>query len=162
MNRNVMAIVAVAGFVSACAPLSQTPAAPAGSPAKQQLSADQGTSLKGSQPSPEAATSFSGIGKADHDIAEIYAGKDKLAGTVVNVRGKVVKFSSMIMGRNWVHIQDGSGSSGTNDLTVTTTGTAKLGDIVLVTGTVTLNKDFGSGYKYALIFEDAKVFVEAP
>ncbi|MHB8835494.1 MAG: hypothetical protein ACYC9Y_07285 [Candidatus Methylomirabilia bacterium] len=97
--------------------------------------------------------------KTGKTVAEIYAGKDSLAGTVVNVRGKVVKFSSQIMGKNWAHVQDGTGSAGTNDLTVTTQDAAKVGDTVLVSGTITLNKDFGAGYFYALIIEEAKLTV---
>jgi hypothetical protein len=64
------------------------------------------------------------------------------------------------MGKNWVHVQDGTGSSGSNDLTATTADTAKVGDTVLVSGKITQNKDFGAGYRYALILEDAKVTVE--
>ncbi len=143
MNRNIVAIVAVAGIVVACAPVSKTPANPAPS------SSPQG-----------AATSFAGIGKADQTVAEIYAGKDRLAETVVKVRGKVVKYNSQIMGKNWVHIQDGTGASGTNDLLATTADTAKTGDIVVVSGRISLDKDFGSGYRYELIIEDAKLVVE--
>ena len=76
------------------------------------------------------------------------------------MRGKVVKFSPQIMGKNWIHVQDGTGAAGTNDLTVTTLDEAKVGDTVLVTGKITLNKDFGMGYKYDLIIEDGKVKVE--
>jgi hypothetical protein len=78
------------------------------------------------------------------------------------VRGKVVKYNAEIMGKNWLHIQDGSGSAdkSNNDLTVTTTTPAKVGDTVLVTGSVTTNKDFGAGYKYTVILDDAKVVVE--
>ena len=73
--------------------------------------------------------------------------------------GKVVKFSARIMGKNWLHIQDGSGDTvaGTNDLTVTTNVVAKAGDTVLVSGKLAINKDFGYGYKYDVIIEDAKV-----
>jgi hypothetical protein len=78
------------------------------------------------------------------------------------LRGKVVKFSPQIMGKNWLHIQDGTGdaTAGTNDLTVTTAADAQVGDTVLVTGMVTLDKDFGYGYKYNVIVEDAKIDVE--
>ena len=95
-------------------------------------------------------------------IQEIYAAKAKLAGRPVSVRGKVVKYNSMILGKNWLHIRDGSGSGdkSNNDLTVTTTTPAKLGDTVLVTGNVSTNRDFGAGYKYSVIIEDAKVTVE--
>ena len=66
----------------------------------------------------------------------------------------------MILGRNWLHIRDGSGGQGNNDLLVTTTAEVKMGDTVLVTGKVALDKDFGSGYRYAVMIEDAKVVVE--
>jgi len=143
MTKNVFALLTVAGIVVACAPVSKTPATPALS------NPQQGT-----------ATASAGVKKADQTVAEIYAGKDSLAGTLVNVRGKVVKYNSQIMGKNWVHVQDGTGAPGSNDLMVTTADAAKTGDIVLVSGKITLDKDFGSGYRYALILEDAKVLVE--
>jgi hypothetical protein len=95
-------------------------------------------------------------------IAEIFAGRATLAGKPVLVRGKVVKYNAMIMGKNWLHIRDGSGTADVqdNDLAVTTATAAKLGDTVLVSGVVTTNKDFGAGYKYVVILEDAKVTVE--
>jgi hypothetical protein len=93
-------------------------------------------------------------------IAEIYAGKAQLKGKPVKVRGQVVKYNPEVMGKNWIHIQDGSGSAGSNDLTVTTSSTTKLGDLILVTGTVATDRDFGGGYRYSLILEDAKVTVE--
>ncbi len=66
------------------------------------------------------------------------------------------------MDRNWLHIRDGSGETGTNDLTVTTTDAVpSIGDTVLVSGTLGLNRDFGMGYMYPVIVEDAKVTVEA-
>jgi hypothetical protein len=95
-------------------------------------------------------------------IKEIYSARSKLAGKPVTVRGKVVKYNAMILGKNWLHIQDGSGSAEKmdNDLTVTTTTPAALGATVLVTGNVSTNRDFGAGYKYGVIIEDAKVTVE--
>ena len=90
-------------------------------------------------------------------IAEIFAGKDALAGKPVVVRGKVVKVNNGIMGRNWIHLQDGTGAAGTNDLTITTSGTAAKGDVVVVSGKIVTNKDFGAGYSYAVLIEDATV-----
>ncbi len=114
--------------------------------------------------SPPADVDLSGIAKADggKTVAEINAGKADLAGKEITLRGKVVKYNAQIMGKNWLHVQDGSGSAadGTNDITITTSTEAKVGDTVLVTGKLTLDKDFGYGYKYALIIEDAKVTVE--
>ena len=105
---------------------------------------------------------FSKIKKAQggKTIAEIYAGKAKLNGQQTSVRGKVVKFNEMIMGKNWVHIQDGTGAVGSNDLLVTTATKVKVGDTVLVTGKVATDKDFGANYKYSILIEDAKIVVE--
>ena len=104
----------------------------------------------------------SGIKKVEggQTVADVFAGKAKLSGQEVKVRGKVVKFSPGIMGKNWIHLQDGTGQAGTNDLTVTTSGTAKVGDTVVVAGKVSTDKDFGYGYKYEVILEDANVTVE--
>ena len=63
-------------------------------------------------------------------------------------------------GKNWLHVRDGSGAEGTNDLTVTTSTKVKVGDLVLVTGVLKTDRDFGGGYKYSLIVEDANVAVE--
>lgn len=93
-------------------------------------------------------------------VGDVFAKKTALAGKPVTVRGKVVKFSPEIMGKNWLHIQDGTGGEGTNDLTVTTAGVAKLGDTVLISGVLIADKDFGYGYKYDVIVEDAAVTVE--
>lgn len=105
---------------------------------------------------------LSGIKKAQggKSIAEIYAGKAKLSGKQVKVRGRVVKYNAQIMGKNWLHIQDGTGSAGSNDLTVTTASKAKVGDTVLVAGAVATDRDFGGSYQYSLIIEDAQVTVE--
>ncbi|MBN1224858.1 MAG: DNA-binding protein, partial [Candidatus Aminicenantes bacterium] len=93
-------------------------------------------------------------------IAECYAMKDALKGCTVKVRGRVVKFTAKIMGRNWIHIHDGTGQEGTDDLTVTTTKEAKPGDLILVSGKLAVDKDFGAGYFYSLIIEEAAVTVE--
>jgi hypothetical protein len=105
---------------------------------------------------------FSGLKKADggKNIAEIYAGKTGLGGKPVKVRGKVVKYYGDVLGKNWMHIQDGTGAAPGNDLTVTTGSRVKVGDTVLVSGTIALDRDFGSGYRYTVILEDATVTVE--
>ncbi len=92
-------------------------------------------------------------------IADVWANRKSLAGKVVVVRGKVVKAITEVMGKNWFHLQDGSGSAkdGTNDLTITTSATVKVGDIVTVSGTLAVDKDFGSGYAYEVIVENATV-----
>jgi hypothetical protein len=93
-------------------------------------------------------------------IEELYARKSELTGKAVIVRGRVVKYNSGILGRNWVHIQDGTGAGGTHDLTVTTDDTVSVGDVVLVRGTAAVDRDFGMGYRYDLIVEEADVTAE--
>lgn len=100
---------------------------------------------------------FSGIARpgGGKTVAELYAEKKELADTPVVLGGKVVKFSERIMGKNWVHVQDGTGVAGSHDITVTTQDSAQVGDVVLVRGTLSLDRDFGYGYSYALLIEDA-------
>lgn len=92
-------------------------------------------------------------------VSEVWAGKSSLKDTQVVVRGKVVKFLPAIMGKNWLHLRDGSGSgkNGDNDLTVTTSDAAKVGDVITIKGTVHTDKDFGAGYSYVVIVEDASI-----
>ena len=92
-------------------------------------------------------------------VAEIYGEKAALKGKPIAVRGKVTKASMGIMGKNWLHISDGSGKTEDKnfDLTVSTTGIAKVGDVVLVKGTLGADRDIGAGYFYPVIIEDAKL-----
>ena len=92
-------------------------------------------------------------------VAEVWGLKGSLKEKTVTVRGKIVKYSEGVMGKNWIHLQDGSGNAkkGTHDLTVTTLDVAAKGEVVTVTGVVRINKDFGSGYAYEVIIEDAAV-----
>jgi len=107
-----------------------------------------------------AGVELGDIAKAKNTVGEVLGAKDSFADKDVTIRGKVVKYNAQIMGKNWIHLQDGTGAQGTNDLTITTASEAKVGDTVLVTGKLILNKDFGFGYKYDAMIEDAKVTVE--
>lgn len=91
------------------------------------------------------------------EIAEVFARAGELAGKAVTVRGKVVKFNAAIMDRNWVHLKDGSGSaaSGDDDLLVTTKHPAEVGQTITARGTVAIDRDFGHGYSYRVLVEDA-------
>ncbi len=97
-------------------------------------------------------------GKDGRTAAEIYASKATLNGAEIAIRGKVVKFNAEILGRNWMHLRDGSGSpeKQDNDITLTTSEVFAKGDVVLVRGRLALDKDFGAGYVYPVILEDAK------
>jgi hypothetical protein len=92
-------------------------------------------------------------------VAEIIAQAATLKDKPVVVRGKIVKYNPGIMGKNWIHLRDGSGSAAdnNNDILVTTGGEAKLGDVVTLKGTVRTNKDFGAGYSYKVLVEDASL-----
>jgi hypothetical protein len=98
-------------------------------------------------------------GKDSRTVAEIYANKAALKGVEVVVRGRVVKFNPEIMGRNWLHLRDGSGSpeKQDNDITVTTTDVVTKGEIVTIRGKVALDQDFTAGYSYPVMIEGAKV-----
>ncbi len=92
-----------------------------------------------------------------YTVAEIIAKSSELKDKPVLVRGKVVKYNPEIMKRNWVHVRDGSGSdaAGTNDLLVTTANQTRVGDVVTAKGIVRINKDFGAGYAYKVLIENA-------
>ncbi len=92
-----------------------------------------------------------------YTIEELYAKKDKLVNKIVKVRGKVVKSNLGIMNRNWFHIQDGTGTEGSHDLTLTSNDAAQVGDEILVEGTFGIDKNFGSGYFYPIILENSKI-----
>jgi hypothetical protein len=92
-------------------------------------------------------------------VAEIFAAKGALKGKDVAVRGKVVKYTPGVMGKNWIHLRDGSGSRDqkNDDLTITTAETTALGEVVLVRGTVQVDVDLGSGYAYPVLVENGKL-----
>ena len=119
--------------------------------AAQHASAGQGPSSVGDVKVPRA--------EGGKTVAEIVAQRKALADKEVTVRGKIVKFLPGIMGRNWAHIRDGSGSAEKkdNDLTVTTQDMASVGDVVVVKGTVKVDQDFGAGYAYPVLIENAKL-----
>jgi type IV pilus biogenesis protein CpaD/CtpE len=154
----------VAAVLAGCAkePASTSAAAPEAAPAAQPATPPM-TEPHPMPASPTEEVDLTGIAKADggKTVAEVFAEKDQLAGQQVVLRGKVVKSNPGIMGKNWIHVRDGSGAEGTNDLTVTTTGAgASVGDTVLVKGPVSLHRDLGMGYVYDVIVEDAEVTVE--
>jgi hypothetical protein len=94
-----------------------------------------------------------------YTIAEIYENISRLDRKEVVVRGKVLKVSPQIMGKNWLHLQDGTGDpqKRTADLVVTTQDRPSVGDVVTASGTISKDRDFGSGYRYRAIMEDAHI-----
>lgn len=163
MPRTTSALLLTLAATALIAGCGKEPAAPAAN-APAAPAADAPAAAP--HPVPTASTEIvdlTGITKAEggKTVAEVFAEKDQLAGQQVTFRGKVVKVNANIMGRNWLHVRDGSGDEGSNDLTVTTEGVLpEIGDTVLVTGQVAVNKDFGMGYVYGVIVEDAAVTIE--
>jgi hypothetical protein len=90
-------------------------------------------------------------------IAKLFKYRDKYADTKIKVIAKVTKVSKEIMGKNWVHLEDGSSFMGKDDLVFTTKqNPPKVGSLVVATGVAKKDVDFGYGYFYPLIIEDAK------
>jgi hypothetical protein len=115
--------------------------APAAAPAPPQL---------GSIPRAEGAT-----GKT---VAEIVAQSAKLVDKTIRVRAKVTKRTDGVLGKTWLHVADGGGG----DLVVTTTEGVELGAVVVLEGKITTDRDLGSGYRYAVLLEDARVVGKSP
>lgn len=114
----------------------------------------------GRQPAPvDVGTVEKATGADAHTVAEIWAQKAALEGKTVTLRGVVVKANNGVMGKNWIHLQDGSGDAaqGTNDMTVTSGDQAATGATITVKGTVRTGKDFGAGYVYPVLVEDARI-----
>lgn len=90
-------------------------------------------------------------------VSDVFTKKDTLVGKKIAIKGKIVKASSGIMGTNWYHIKDGTGSAGTDDFTFTSKDSAKVGDEVVARGELSKDVDFGAGYKYSVIIKDGSI-----
>lgn len=101
-------------------------------------------------------------GENSFTVGEIYENAENLNGKKVRIRGKVVKVSPNIMGKNWIHLQDGTGDpmKNSHDLVVTSNELADVNDVILIEGTMAANKDFGFGYQYIAIIEQAALIKE--
>jgi hypothetical protein len=93
-------------------------------------------------------------------VQELFTEKSDLNGKVVKVKGQVVKFNKQIMNRNWIHIQDGTGSEDEFDLVITSDDDVKVGDVIIAEGTIAVDKDFGAGYFFPVIIEEAEIEIE--
>ncbi|MFQ5423118.1 MAG: nucleotide-binding protein [Phycisphaerae bacterium] len=139
----------------ASAPPAPAPAAglPPGHPAIGNAGGSSGTPSPASVKAGDIARLAGG-----QTVAELFVRKADLVGKRVRLRGRVVKANRGIMGKNWMHIQDGTGDSGSNDLTVTSVdGYAAPGVTVVVEGTLGVDKNIGAGYVFPVIIEDAVI-----
>lgn len=96
-------------------------------------------------------------GENAYTVGEVFAERLKLNGETIKVRGQVVKFSPAIMDRNFIHLQDGSGveENKTHNLVITSQQQVSPGDVVTFSGVLTADRDFGAGYTYEAILEEA-------
>lgn len=154
LNRTFEVIYFVDALHNLSAPVqpegSASAAMPAGHPGTDASSAAPATTVEVAELEP------------GQNIAYVYGNKDALADQQISLRGEVVKYNEGILGWNFIHIQDGSGDAadGSNDLTVTSKTATAVGDTVVLTGTIILDKDFGAGYKFPVLMEDASLTIE--
>ena len=147
----------VFGTLAGAAPPSMGAAVPASAPASA-IGANASPHGNAAKPADVPVEKVAKAAGPDaRTVAEVFAQRAQLKGKTVAVRGKIVKFASNIMGKNWAHVRDGSGSAadGTNDLVVTTKQDVKAGEVVTARGVVNTDVDIGMGVKYKVLLEDA-------
>ena len=87
-------------------------------------------------------------------IEDLLKHPENYAGKTVKIHALITKFLPMIMKKNWLHLKDAS--CGAAHLVATTDGTFKVGENMVLTGKVEVNKDFGFGYKYDVLLTQAE------
>lgn len=156
--RRLLAVLLLATMMAGCQPKppeaadnSTTPPAAPGGAMPSSASHTTAPTVKATIAKATAANAYT--------VAEVWAQKESLVGKSVTIRGVIAKYTAEVMGKNWIHLQDGSGdpAKGTNDITVTSLDTAAKGDTITVNGTVRTNRDLGAGYSYAVLLEDARL-----
>lgn len=167
LNRTFEEIVFTGGVIGK-GPTSESTGMGAGSFAEAMQGSGSNTMMNqaGSMGSGKAVVPFAdlkiekAVGENGYTVGEVYKKAADLNTQKVMVKGQVMKVSLNIMGKNWLHLQDGTGdpAGSSHDLVVTTSADVpEQGDIVTIEGTLAANKDFGFGYKYAVIVEDAEI-----
>jgi hypothetical protein len=142
----------LAGAKPGAAPAAQSAAAPGPAMPPSFVHPPRGAAAEVGQVQIERLT-----GPTGQSVEQVFARRTALAGKAVGVRGKVVKITSGVLGRNWVHLRDGSGKPGSDDLLVTTQDECAVGDIVVARGIARTDQDFGAGYKYPVLIEGARL-----
>lgn len=129
-------------------------------PKKQDPHAGMG---RGMLPEEEEKPAIPFVKKDSYTIEEIHMWRKSLEGQTISIKGSVYKVSRGIMKLDWVHLGDGTGNEKklTDDLVFTTASAhIKAGDQVIAKGKVVVNKDFGFGYFYKVIIQDASFQVK--
>jgi len=89
------------------------------------------------------------------NLSDLFENKSKFEGKDIIVQGKVAKFNKNILGKNWIHLQDGTDYNGEFDLTITSKEIVSVGETIEIKGKIAIKKDFGAGYTYDIIMENA-------
>lgn len=109
---------------------------------------------------PETAPTLITQPEGGTTVADLYAKGAELAGQEVVVKGKVTSYTERVMGRNWIHLADGTGTGRNKELVFNSTATTQVGAIITVRGVVSVNEDLGHGYQYAVLIKDASITAE--
>jgi hypothetical protein len=137
---------------SSTAKTAQTAQGKAGADAHANCNHDKELTLE-----PVATTVKVAKNTSGYTIEELYTKKAALKDKSVKINAKVVKVSKNIMGKDWIHLQDGSGAAGTDDIIATAANsTVQVGDSVTANGTIKTDVDLGYGYKFPVLIEEAK------
>ncbi len=118
---------------------------------------------KGMPPEEEEKPAKPFVKKDTYTIEEVHMWRKSLEGQIISLEGTVFKVSHQIMKLDWVHLGDGTGKEKelTDDLVFTATAAnLKAGDKVIAKGKVVVNKDFGYGYFYKVLIQDASFQVK--
>jgi len=168
LNRTFESIIFASGIVRGSdRDAVRAPSVARGSSADavQSEAGPQGMASQSSGGSARAIVSYTGVNvekstaQNGYTVGELYDKAASLNNRKVTVKGMVVKISPNIMGKNWIHIQDGTGdpSKNTHDLVVTSSALPETGTIISLEGILAADKDFGFGYRYDVLIEDAVV-----
>ena len=168
LNRTFESIIFASGLVRGSEnKTTRTPGGANGKSAEavQSATGPHGMTSQSSSGSTRAIVSFSGVkvekstAQNGYTVGELFAKAVNLNDQKVTVKGRVVKISPNIMGKNWIHIQDGTGDPTTNthDLVVTSSAIVEKDTVISLEGILAAGKNFGSGYRYDVLIEDAVV-----
>lgn len=170
LDRTFDEIVFASGIVGKGGSAPAAPAAPTGESFSAALQAEgaqvmDDAAMSAAMGSDKAIVPFAELkiekaeGADSYTVNEVYEKAADLNGKPVTVRGQIMKVSPGIMGKNWLHIQDGTGdpAKNTHDLVITSAEIPEKGEVVTIAGVMSADKDFGFGYKYAVIVEDATI-----
>jgi hypothetical protein len=103
----------------------------------------------------KASTSMKTTTDGSISIADLVSNYKKYIGKTVQVSGKCIKLNANIMGKNWVHLQDGTMDE--YDLVITTDAIVHEGESATFKALVSADQNFGAGYQYELILEKGEL-----